>query len=138
MAETSIGSGPTPRTIETPPGRNPLNVPATVFPPDAVIRTTLAPPRACRASAGSVAAFVDVVVGAELLRQFRLVRATGNRDDLEPHVPGILHAQMTQAAYTDHSDKITSLCWCVSQRAERREPRAQQRRRTDRREGVWD
>src|SRR6516162_7706921 len=45
---------------------------------------------------------------------------------------------MTQAAYTDHSDKITSLCWCVSQRAERREPRAQQRRRVDRREGVWD
>jgi hypothetical protein len=57
MAETSIGSGPTPTTIETPPGRRPLKVSATVFPPDAVIRTTLAPPRACRASAGLVAAF---------------------------------------------------------------------------------
>src|ERR1700757_4213596 len=44
--ETSIGSGPTPRTIETPPGRSPLKVLATVFPPDAVIRTTLAPPSA--------------------------------------------------------------------------------------------
>src|SRR6516225_2173309 len=53
-------------------------------------------------------------------------------------MPRILHAQMTQAAYTDHSDKLTGVCRCVSQRAERREPRAQQRRRTDRREGDWD
>src|SRR5215472_3320747 len=53
-------------------------------------------------------------------------------------MPRILHAQMTQAAYADHSDKLTGLCRCVSQRAERGEPRAQQRRRTDRREGVWD
>src|SRR6516164_8994475 len=45
---------------------------------------------------------------------------------------------MTQAANTKHSDKITGLRWCVSQRAERREPRAQQRRRIDRRQGVWD
>src|SRR6516165_2838080 len=45
---------------------------------------------------------------------------------------------MTQAANTKHSDKITRLCWCVSQRAERRESRAQQRRRIDRRQGVWD
>src|SRR5262249_44710403 len=67
---------------------------------------------------------VDVVMGAELLCQFRLVRATGNRCDLEPHVPGILHAQMTKAADTDHSDKITRLRRSVSQRAERREPRA--------------
>src|SRR6516162_9600361 len=81
---------------------------------------------------------VDVVMGAELLRQFHLVGATGNRCDLEPHVPGILHAQMTKAADTDHSDKLTGLRWGVSQCAERREPRAQQRRRTDRREGVWD
>src|SRR5499433_730939 len=53
-------------------------------------------------------------------------------------MPRILHAQMTQAAYADHSDKLTGLCRCVSERAERGEPRAQQRRRTDRREGVWD
>src|SRR6516225_1503235 len=53
-------------------------------------------------------------------------------------MPRILHAQMTQAAYADHSDKLTDLCRCVSQRAERGELGAQQRRRTDRREGVWD
>src|SRR6516165_6485384 len=53
-------------------------------------------------------------------------------------MPRILHAQMTQAAYTDHSDKITGLRRCVSQRAERREPRAQQRRRIDGRQRVWD
>jgi len=76
---------------------------------------------------------VDVVMGAELLRQFRLVGATGNRRDLEPHVPGILHTQMTKAADTDHSDKITRLRRGVSERAERREPRAQERRRIDRR-----
>jgi hypothetical protein len=42
------------------------------------------------------------VVGAELLRQFRLVGAVVNRRDLEPHVPGILQAQMTKAADTKH------------------------------------
>jgi hypothetical protein len=56
MLVTSIGSSPTPRAIETPPGRSPLNVAATVFPPDAVIRMTFAPPSACRAAAGSAAA----------------------------------------------------------------------------------
>ena len=71
------------------------------------------------------------MVGAELVRQFRLVRATGNRGDFEPHAPSVLHAQMTKAAYTDHSDELTGLCRCVSQRAERREPCAQQRRRID-------
>src|SRR5262245_38596847 len=75
---------------------------------------------------------VDVMVGAELLRQFRLVGATGNRRDLEPHVAGILHTEMTKAADTEHSDKITGLRRRVSQGAERREPRAQQRRRLDR------
>src|SRR6516165_5808389 len=53
-------------------------------------------------------------------------------------MPRILHTQMTQAAYADHSDKLTGLCRCVSQRAERREPGAQQRRRIDRRQGVWN
>src|SRR5262249_35102492 len=52
----SIGSGPTPRSMETPPGRRPLKVAAIVLPPDAVIGMTLAPPSACRATAGSVAA----------------------------------------------------------------------------------
>src|SRR5215831_20114242 len=77
-------------------------------------------------------------MGAELLRQFRRVGATRNRRHLESHMPRILHSQMTQAAYTDHSDKLTGLRWCVSQRAKRREPRAQQRRCTDGRQGVWD
>jgi hypothetical protein len=61
------------------------------------------------------------VVGAALLRQFRLVGTSGNHRDLEPHAPGVLHAEMTNAADTDHSDKLTGLRWCVSQSAERRE-----------------
>src|SRR6516165_8397157 len=73
---------------------------------------------------GVASAAVDVVMGTELLGQFRRVDATGNRRDLEPHVPGILHTQMTQAADTEHSDKITGLRWRVSQGAERRESRA--------------
>ena len=63
-------------------------------------------------------------MGAELLGQFRRIDATGNRRDLEPHVPGILHTQMTQAADTEHSDKIPGLRRRVSQRAESRKPRA--------------
>src|SRR5262249_20011158 len=69
-------------------------------------------------------AAVDVVVGAGLLGQFRRVGAPGNRRDLEPHVPGILHTQMAEATDTEHSDKITGLRRRVSQGAERREPRA--------------
>src|SRR5215475_5626759 len=78
------------------------------------------------------------MMGAKLLRQFRLVGALGNRRDLESHVPGILHSQMTKAADTEHSDKITGLRRCVSQGAERRQPRAQQRRRIDRQQVVRD
>jgi hypothetical protein len=58
------------------------------------------------------------MVGAELLRQFRPVGATVNRRDLEPHVPGILHTQMTQAANTKHGDEIAGLRWRVSQGTE--------------------
>ena len=56
MLVTSIGSSATPSAIETPPGRSPLNVEATVLPPEAVIRMTFAPPSVCRAAAGSVVA----------------------------------------------------------------------------------
>src|ERR1700730_8664906 len=45
---------------------------------------------------------------------------------------------MAQAANTHHGDKITGLRWCVSQSTERREARAQQRRRIDRRQIVRD
>src|SRR5262249_8976406 len=75
---------------------------------------------------------------AELFRQFRLVGATVNRRDLEPHVPSILHTQMTKAADTEHSNKIPGLRRCVSQGAERRDPRTQQRRRIDGRQVLRD
>src|SRR5215469_7649610 len=45
---------------------------------------------------------------------------------------------MTEAADTEHSDKITGLRRRISQGAERRESRAQQRRRSDRRQVVRD
>src|SRR5262249_6228958 len=48
-------AGPTQRKMQPPPGRRPLKVAATVLPPEAVIRMTLAPPSACRAAAGSEA-----------------------------------------------------------------------------------
>src|SRR5262249_34914236 len=89
-----------------------------------------------RGRVGSAA--VDVVVGAELLGQFRRIAATGNRRDLEPHVPGILHTQMTEAADTEHSDKITGFRRRISQRAEPREPRPKQWPRTARRQVVRD
>src|SRR5262249_40643966 len=89
-----------------------------------------------RGRVGSAA--VDVVVGAELLGQFRRIDATGNRRNLETHAPGVLHTQLTEAADTEYSDKITGLRWRVSQGAERRESRAQQRRRSDRRQVVRD
>src|SRR5262247_3753959 len=45
---------------------------------------------------------------------------------------------MTKAANTEHSDKVTRLRWCVSQRVERRESRAEQGRRIWRRQIVRD
>src|SRR5499425_3229280 len=45
---------------------------------------------------------------------------------------------MTKAAYAEHSDKIARLRRCVSQCAERRQPRAQQWRRIGRREVIRD
>src|SRR5215467_1288189 len=57
---------------------------------------------------------VNVVVSAELLGQLRCVAPAGNRRHLKPHMPGVLHGQMTKAADTQHSHKITRLCRCVS------------------------
>jgi hypothetical protein len=54
------------------------------------------------------------MVGAEFLRQFGLVSATGNRRDLEAHMTSILHTQVTKPADTKYRDKITGLCWRVS------------------------
>src|SRR5262245_37079886 len=71
---------------------------------------------------------VDVVVSAQLLSEFPRVAATGNRHHLESHMPGVLHRQMTEAADTEHSHKITRLRRRVSQGVERRESRAEQRR----------
>src|SRR5262245_59536633 len=81
---------------------------------------------------------VNVVVSSELLGELRGVAAAGNRRNFEPHMPGVLHRQMTKAADTEHSDKVTRLSWRVSQGVERRESRAKQRRCICRRQIVRD
>jgi hypothetical protein len=53
-------------------------------------------------------------------------------------MPGVLHREMTKAADTEHSDKVTRLRWRVSQGVERRESRAKQRRSICRRQIVRD
>src|SRR5262249_54018104 len=88
----------------------------------------------CGVSSGTV----NVVVSPELLGELRCVAAAGNRRHFEPHVPGVLHRQMTKAADTEHDDKVTGLRWRVSQGVERRESRAKQRRRICRRQIVRD
>src|SRR5262249_16085041 len=62
----------------------------------------------------------------------------GNRRHFDPHMPRVLQCQMTKAADTKHSDKVTRLRWCVSQGVERRESRAKQRRGICRRQIVRD
>ncbi len=98
-----------PTTIEVPPGRRPLKVAAVVLPPAAVTKMTLAPPSACRACAGSLAALVDVVMSTQFLCQFGLVGTTGNGHHLESHVPGILDSQMAQAADAENGHQVTGL-----------------------------
>src|SRR5262249_50692090 len=88
----------------------------------------------CRVSSGTV----NVVVSPELLGELRGVAAAGNRRHFEPHMPGVLHRQMTKAADTEHSDKVTRLRWRVSQGVERRESCAKQRRSICRRQIVRD
>src|SRR5215469_5888074 len=53
-------------------------------------------------------------------------------------MPGVLHRQMTKAADTEHSDKVTRFRLRVSQSIERRESRAKQRRSICRRQIVRD
>src|SRR5262245_29066755 len=53
-------------------------------------------------------------------------------------MPGVLQRQMTKAADTEHSDKVTRLGWRVSQGVERRESGAKQRRSICRRQIVRD
>src|SRR5262249_52094331 len=59
----------------------------------------------CGVSSGTV----NVVVSPELLGEFGRVAAAGNRRHLKPHMPGVLHGQMTKAPDTQHSHKIACL-----------------------------
>src|SRR5262249_56310202 len=81
---------------------------------------------------------VNVVVSPELLGGLGCVAAGGNRRHFEPHMPGVLHRQMTKAADAEHSDKVTRFRWRVSQGVERRESRAKQRCSICRRQIVRD
>jgi hypothetical protein len=95
-----------------------LNVAATVLPADAVIRMILAPPSPCNAAVGVRCRTVDVVVSAQALGEFRCVSPASNRYDLEPHVPGVLYAEMTKPADTKHGNKVAGLCRRVPQSTE--------------------
>src|SRR5262249_55062174 len=88
----------------------------------------------CWVSSGTV----NVVVSAKLLGELRCLAPAGNRRHFEPHMAGVLHGQMTKAADTDHSDKITCLPWRGSQGVERRESCAKQRRSVCRGQVVRD
>ena len=79
---------------------------------------------------------VDVVMSAELLRQLRLVGATGDCRDFKSHVAGVLHSEVAETADAEHRDKVAGLCRRAAQGAEGRESRAQQRRSIDRRKIV--
>ena len=49
---------------------------------------------------------VDVVVGAERPRLLLLVRAAGDRDGLEAHPAGELHAEVAEAADAEDGDEV--------------------------------
>jgi hypothetical protein len=51
------------------------------------------------------------VVDAEYLHQFYLVAAAANRCDLEPHVPSILHTEMTKAVSAGASKRKLNAWW---------------------------
>jgi hypothetical protein len=67
MLETSMGSGPTPRAIETPPGRKPLNVAAIVLPPEAVYQDDPGAAERLQCRRGVCGGAVNVVMGPEPL-----------------------------------------------------------------------
>src|SRR5258707_11298937 len=69
---------------------------------------------------------VDVMVRAELSRQFGLVRSAPDSGDLKSHVPCILDAQMPEPADPQYSDQVARLGRGVSKRAECREAGAQE------------
>src|SRR5262249_17186612 len=98
----------------------------------------LCPAKRPQSGCGVGSSTVNVVVSAELLGELRCFAAASNRRHLEPHMPGVLHRQMTKAADAEHSDKVTRFRWRVSQGVERRESRAKQRRSICRRQIVRD
>ena len=75
---------------------------------------------------------VDIVMRAQFLRQLGPVAAAVDRDDLEPHVARVLHAEVAQPADPKHRDQVSRPRRRVPQRAEGRQAGAQQRRRIDR------
>jgi len=97
-----------PREITLPPRRNPPRAAATALPPEAVARTTCAPPSAWSALATSAGGAVDVVVRAQFLRQLGAALATTvDRDNLESHVARVLYAEMAKPANAEHRDQVS-------------------------------
>src|SRR6516162_7611268 len=66
------------------------------------------------------------MMGAELLGEFGLVDTPIDRRYLEAHVARVLDGEMTKAADADDRDQIAGLGWCIAQRSERGQPRAQE------------
>lgn len=79
---------------------------------------------------------VDVVVGAELRCERSFVGSAADGCDLEAHVPCVLHGEVPEAADPEDGDEFARLRRRSSERAERRDPGTQQRRRCDRSERV--
>ena len=75
----------------------------------AVASTTAAPPSFCSSAATSCAGGVDVVMCAQLRGFLGLAGAPGDRDRLEAHRPGQLHAEVTQPADAEDRDQVAGL-----------------------------
>jgi hypothetical protein len=68
---------------------------------------------------------------AELPGELGLVGAAADRDDLEAHLSSVLHAEMAEPSDAKYGDEVSPLRRRVPQRAERRQARAEQRRRVN-------
>jgi hypothetical protein len=92
--------------------------------------------RELRADVGGTA--VDVVVRAEVPREVGLSRSPGDGDDVRPHLPRVLQAEMTESADALNGDQVTGLQLCFEQCVVGREPGTEQRRRVDGRHLLGD
>src|SRR5262249_46221611 len=70
---------------------------------------------------------VDVVLGAQLVRELGMMLATSDGDGIEAHLRGVLHPEMAESPHAQNRYRIRRTCPAVPDRVKGRDPGAEER-----------